>query len=368
MLRQQPTDQQIPLKTNNSSQASKDSYFLIKSEIGVMNFNYIDALLVLIILFHAFLGWQRGFVAGVLDLARWLGSLLAAWYFYQPASGLVGGITGWEATWSDPLAFILVAVIAGSLIAYLGVLVRRHLLSREIHERRINRIAGILPGVVNGLIIAALGAALLFAMPFSGSFQESLRASRTANQLVDLTDEASARLSPIFDKAVSEGLDRLIKLEPPSSSSSSPILEPNQRVSLPFKVENPQPRSDLEAEMLEMVNRERAARGLAPFAPDPELTEVARRHSADMFARGYFAHDTPEGKDPFERMREAGVRFRIAGENLALAPTLEIAHTGLMNSPGHRANILRPQFGRVGIGIFDGGRGRGLMVSQEFRY
>ena len=47
-------------------------------------------------------------------------------------------------------------------------------------------------------------------------------------------------------------------------------------------------------------------------------------------------------------------------------PTLPIAHNGLMNSPGHRANILRPEFGRVGIGIMDGGL-RGLMVTQKFR-
>ncbi len=65
-------------------------------------------------------------------------------------------------------------------------------------------------------------------------------------------------------------------------------------------------------------------------------------------------------------MHDADVRFLTAGENLALAPTLTVAHNGLMNSPGHRANILRPQFGRVGIGIMDGGL-RGLMVSQEFR-
>ena len=95
-------------------------------------------------------------------------------------------------------------------------------------------------------------------------------------------------------------------------------------------------------------------------------TEVARRHSVDMFARGYFAHDTPEGRDPFERMREANVRFLTAGENLALAPTVQVAHRGLMNSPGHRANILHSQFGRVGIGIMDGGI-RGLMITQDFR-
>ena len=135
---------------------------------------------------------------------------------------------------------------------------------------------------------------------------------------------------------------------------------------LPFKVPTTRPRPDLEKQMLDLVNQERVKAGLKPLAPDPELTEVARKHSADMFARGYFAHDTPEGVTPFDRMRAANVRFLTAGENLALAPTIPVAHTGLMNSPGHRANILRPEFGRVGIGVMDGGM-RGLMVSQEFR-
>ncbi len=66
------------------------------------------------------------------------------------------------------------------------------------------------------------------------------------------------------------------------------------------------------------------------------------------------------------RIREANIRFSTAGENLALAPSMQIAHSGLMKSPGHRANILRPEFGRVGIGIMDGGI-HGLMVTQDFR-
>src|SRR6266852_9104940 len=118
--------------------------------------------------------------------------------------------------------------------------------------------------------------------------------------------------------------------------------------------------------MLELVNGERVAAGLRPLVADSEITQVARQHSVDMFARGYFAHDTPEGHDPFERMREANVRFVTAGENLALAPTVQVAHRGLMNSPGHRANILHPQFSRVGVGIMDGGI-RGLMITQDFR-
>lgn len=320
-----------------------------------MDFNYIDALLVLIILFTVLTGWHRGFILGLLDLARWIGSLLTALYFYQPVASWIGRLTNWDEVWNPPLAFILIVIAAGLLIQLVGNFLLRRL-PRDVHQRRANKLLGILPGLVSGLITAAFVSALLFSMPFSDGFQENLRESRAAKLLAGYTDELETALTPIFGEAIKKTLNRRIPTEP----------ESNEVVSLPFKVENAPARPELEAEMLELVNRERAANGLAPLSPDPELTKVARRHSADMFARGYFAHYTPEGKDPFDRMRESNVSFRIAGENLALAPTLQIAHTGLMNSPGHRANILRPQFGRVGIGILDGGK-RGLMVSQEFR-
>lgn len=118
--------------------------------------------------------------------------------------------------------------------------------------------------------------------------------------------------------------------------------------------------------MLDLLNAERRAAGLAPLQPDPEATLLSRAHSQDMLSRRYFSHVTPQGRDPFERMQDAGLRFRAAGENLALAPSVERAHQGLMQSPGHRANILRPSFGRVGIGILDAGP-NGLMVTQTFR-
>jgi len=81
-----------------------------------------------------------------------------------------------------------------------------------------------------------------------------------------------------------------------------------------------------------------------------------------MFARVYFAQVTPKGGDLFDRMREASVSFLTAGENLALAPTKQIAHTGLMRSPDIVA-ILQRDFGRVGSGIMDDGI-HGLMVTQ----
>ena len=118
--------------------------------------------------------------------------------------------------------------------------------------------------------------------------------------------------------------------------------------------------------MLELVNKERRSEGLKELRADEEMAVVARKHSADMFKRGYFSHISPEGKDPFQRFNKEKIRYYTAGENLALAQTLQIAHDGLMNSPGHRANILRDGFGRVGTGILDGGI-YGLMITQNFR-
>lgn len=140
-----------------------------------------------------------------------------------------------------------------------------------------------------------------------------------------------------------------------------------ERVALRFAVMDARPRPDLEAAMRVLVNEERAkVGGLRPLMADTETVDVSRAHSRDMFERSYFAHVTPEGRTPFDRLRTARLGYRAAGENLALARTLDMAHTGLMNSPGHRANILNPAFGRLGIGIVDGGR-HGLMVTQTFR-
>ncbi len=319
-----------------------------------MAFNVIDILLVLLVLLSMLSGYHRGLILGVLDLASWVLSLVAGLRFYQPVARWLGVyVHSLPQIW-NPIAFILIAVIAGLAVHLVGNVILRRL-PKEIHQRRINRLFGIIPGFANGLITAAIVSALLLAIPLNEGLRERARASASVNRLAVYTERLEAALHPVFGEAIAETLN-LLTIRP----------ESNERVTLPYTVAAPRPRPELEARMLELVNEERVMAGLRPLAPDPELTQVARQHSTDMFARGYFAHVTPEGRDPFERMREANVRFFTAGENLALAPTMQIAHTGLMRSPGHRANILQRDFGRVGIGIMDGGI-RGLMVTQDFR-
>ncbi|MGB9866824.1 MAG: CAP domain-containing protein [Bacillota bacterium] len=110
-----------------------------------------------------------------------------------------------------------------------------------------------------------------------------------------------------------------------------------------------------ESAMLQLINKERQKAGLQPLSVDSRLVELARKKSQDMVDKGYFSHQSPTYGSPFDMMRAAGVTYKVAGENIAGAPTVETAHTALMNSPGHRSNILNPGFTRVGIGIVDGG-------------
>ena len=319
-----------------------------------MPFNIIDIALVVVVLLSIANGWRRGFICGSFDLLRWTVSLVAGLRFYQPVARWLARLNLWSDVWNQPIAFILIAIVSGAAVHLIGYAILKRL-SKDIHKRKLNKVLGTVPGLVNGLIAAAIIAALLLAVPLTESLRERARDSSLANRLAGSTENLEASLRPVFEEAISETLN-LVTIRP----------ESNERLSLPYTVAESQPKPDLEARMLELVNNERATAGLSPLAPDPELTEVARRHSADMFRRGYFAHVTPENRSPFDRIREAHIGFLTAGENLALAPTVQIAHAGLMKSPGHRANILRSSFGRVGIGIMDGGI-HGLMVTQNFR-
>lgn len=314
--------------------------------------NWIDIALVLVILLAAWSGYRRGFILGALELLSWLGSLAAAFFLYQYVAVLLQRIVPGLGVWTMPLAFLMVLILLRILCSWIvsAILRQAH---RDAHHTTANKTLGLLPGMINGVIYAVIISALLLVLPLSDGLSASARDSRIANELGDQVAWLDEKIAPVFDEAVRKSMTRM-------------TIESNETVQLNFTVTNAKPRPDLEAKMLELINHERQQEGLHPLTADTALTGVARRHSQDMFARGYFAHISPDGVTPADRVRAAGIRYLITGENLALGPTLTICHTGLMNSPGHRANILHKSYGRVGIGILDGGL-RGLMVSQEFR-
>ncbi|MFE0042717.1 CAP domain-containing protein [Streptomyces albireticuli] len=110
------------------------------------------------------------------------------------------------------------------------------------------------------------------------------------------------------------------------------------------------------ADVLALTNTERRAAGLRPLAADARLGTAAQAHSADMAGRGFYSHTTPEGGEPWDRAAAAGAAHRGIGENIACGQrTPAEVVRGWMDSPGHRANILKPDFTHLGVGYATGG-------------
>lgn len=161
-----------------------------------------------------------------------------------------------------------------------------------------------------------------------------------------------------------------------ASDEAEPPAEPGTELEVPdtdhcAAVDGWDPEwSQFEDEVLELVNAFRAApadcgvegafQPAAPLAMDPVLRCSARLHSADMFERGFFAHESPEGVDPAQRMQAAGFGGRLYGENIAQGqPTPQAVMEAWMASDGHCANIMRPEYTLIGIGYEPGAQMRG---------
>jgi uncharacterized protein YkwD len=143
--------------------------------------------------------------------------------------------------------------------------------------------------------------------------------------------------------------------------ASSPSASPSPSASTA-----PDGNAAFEAEVVAIVNTERAKAGCPAVTADDRLTVAARGHSADMAARNYFSHTTPEGVAFSTRITNAGYRFSRAGENIAKGQrTPAEVMTAWMNSSGHKANILTCAFKNIGVGVVADTRGT-LLWTQDF--
>lgn len=107
-----------------------------------------------------------------------------------------------------------------------------------------------------------------------------------------------------------------------------------------------------ELQMFDITNAERVRKGLAPLSWEERARSSSRKHSADMAVHAFFDHTNLKGESPFDRMENEGLSYRAAGENIAMGYTSSIfAHEALMNSLGHRKNILNTSFTHLGIGV-----------------
>ena len=150
---------------------------------------------------------------------------------------------------------------------------------------------------------------------------------------------------------------------PPQTSVASP--QGTTAPKTPTAQTNTSTLTAAEQQMFQLLNDARVQNKLSPLKVDMELTNVARIKAQDMIDNKYFSHNSPKYGDPFDMMKAFGVKYVMAGENIAGNQNVQNAESALMNSPGHRKNILSPDFTHIGIGIQKGGP-YGNMFSQMF--
>ncbi|MFD9903414.1 sigma-70 family RNA polymerase sigma factor [Streptomyces sp. NPDC059063] len=143
--------------------------------------------------------------------------------------------------------------------------------------------------------------------------------------------------------------------KPAPRTSAKPPAPPRQTAEPPA----PQaPSGSTAQQVLTLVNAERRKAGCGPLTQNSRLATAAQRHSADMRARNYFDHTSPDGTDPGQRITAAGYKWSTYGENIARGQqTASSVMKSWMNSEGHRANILNCSFKELGVGIEKGSGG-----------
>lgn len=314
-----------------------------------------DLLFVCLMVFAAYTGTRRGAVLIGLEFACFvLASLIGLLTYHGLGSWLTS--LGLSRTLGNVAAFTIMWVVvelAAALVIRLTIL--KHL-NRDVQLARWNQIGGSFLNVVKATFLTGLALITLAALPVPQAAKAIVTDSFIGKRILASTTNVQAWLSAGLGHDLSDSLNfYTISAEPQST----------EHIDLGFtttatKIDEPD-----ETAMVGLINQERTSRGLQPLTMNLEARTVARAYSLLMLKDGYFSHIDPDGHTPFQRLTAAGVLYHSAGENLALAPTLALAHQGLMNSPGHRANILSTSYHTVGIGIIDAGQ-YGLMVTQEF--
>ncbi len=178
------------------------------------------------------------------------------------------------------------------------------------------------------------------------------------------------------------GAPQPIPLKPPATSPTPipgyPYPTPIQPTASPVPIGQPPPNTgagtflpDQAIRVFQLTNQARADAGIAPLATDSAMDRLAGSRSQDMGDRNYFSHTTPENTNLFDMMRQLGISYTSAGENIALnsagpTQTADVAFNGWMNSSGHKTNILRTSYGHLGVGVYRTTTGK-TYLTQVFK-
>ncbi len=306
--------------------------------------NWVDLIFVAVISYFALS--NNGLIRTSVEILGFILSLFLSYRFYDFFAQFYVGNFQIPRGFASVAGFFSVWFIAESVFFLASFAFLNRYLKRAVRHPA-DSVFGYLAGAAQAALIFLFFISLVFALPVRPQIKQSVLNSKTGPFFVSLSRNFESSIKDVFGEAANETLNFL-------------TIAPRSETSVDLDFEAPQKILAVDAQseqiMLDLVNKERLERGLRPLSLDPQLQLVSRDYAREMFANGFFSHiSAVDGSDAAERVSRRNISYTLLGENLAYAPDVYVAHQGLMNSPGHRENILTSGFGRAGIGTVDGG-------------
>lgn len=320
-----------------------------------MSYNWLDLVIVSVVVFFIADGWETGLVYLLSHLFAFLGSLLLAIRYHTIVGSFISEKFGTPLIWTDVVGYLIVSVISETVFAQaFAFFVRK--LPKHVFSSHYNHIFGALLSSLNSLVIISFILLLILSLPLRGTVKNDIKTSFIASRLVLLAEKYGGSIKSSFEEIAQETI-KFMTIKPNSSD----------RIYLPIapKPESLQIDINAQVQMVSLVNDERKKKNIPQLSTDIGMTDVAAQYSRDMFIRKYFSHYDLEGHDASYRMKDSNSSYTMLGENLAYGPDVTTAHKGLMDSEEHRDNIVDTRFHRIGIGIVKSNT-FGMMFTQLF--
>lgn len=318
-----------------------------------MHFNWVDIVILIALGLGAWHGLRRGFVGLAFELVGLIVAFLASLAFAPRLATFFAHSFRMNVAWTQPLGFVVAFFLSLIIVNFFLDIVQR-LFAPIIRANPFNRLLGLAAGAAWQLIYVGIFLAVIVSIPLLSSLRASIDQSVLAPPILHAT------------LAIDQSLENRLG----GSSLSSLALQiaspdATTTTALNFTDQKPTVDQAAESQMLTLTNAIRLSQGLSPLKENDGLRAAARAHAKDMLAKGYFSHLEGTDNNPSTRISQAGVPALAVGENLALAPSVDIAEAGLLASPPHRANILNKQYNAVGIGVLNAGS-YGKIIVEDF--
>ncbi len=319
----------------------------------------IDFILGLYLASLAVRGWLRGLVREAMDLAGLVLGVLVAFRLSGPTGSFLVERFGVGPEVARLAAGIVLLILTGTGLSIVAYKLTRIMKLPGLNLT--NRLLGSLLALAWGTLIAMAVVAVVRALPLPAAATEALDSSEVASQITGPDSLPSEIFLALAGDDVLSSLGRLRT----TVGGERLVLDGDDRVEIQAAAPEELEVADGDARLVfAALNRERVDREREPLVWSEGLAAVALGHAQEMYVEGYVSHVSPITGTVADRVKAADIPLVAVGENLALASSAAAVHLALMDSDGHRANILSVDFDRVGVAAVQGPLG--LMVVQVF--